>query len=462
MLLCLSTLATAQTTEQDRRLSVLEQKMRELDPSFQVPAQAGWDDRLAALEARMAQLVQTRLAAESGPPSADAALDPIPTAPLSVNEAGNHQQLSEQTGNPLQRVSVTGDYQASGEGETRLPVSGYMDFHVNKFRGEPARPDFHRFVLLFGHSFSTRIKFWSEFELEHSFVEGREVGGEIALEQAYLDFLIKPWLNVRAGMLLTPVGIINERHEPPSFNGVERPFVETVIIPSTWRELGFGFTGDLGRGFRYRAYMISALDASRFNAESGIQEGRTNGFDASFRNPAFVGRVEYAGVRRLTLGASFYTGKSGFNLVSVNPRVAIGSFDGRFSFRRFDFRGLFANTWISHARELNEVLERQVGFLQNVGRELRGYYAEPAVHVLPRRLRNDLILFTRYEKYNTQHRMPEGFVPLPQFNQSSWVAGVTYKPNADIAVKFDYSFNRNASTVVRAIDSINLGLGWWF
>jgi hypothetical protein len=58
--------------------------------------------------------------------------------------------------------------------------------------------------------------------------------------------------------------------------------------------------------------------------------------------------------------------------------------------------------------------------------------------------------------------MPEGFVPLPQFNQSSWVAGVTYKPNADIAVKFDYSFNRNASTVVRAIDSINLGLGWWF
>src|SRR5207248_1543796 len=141
-----------------------------------------------------------------------------------------------------------------------------------------------------------------ELELEHARVEGREVGGEVALEQAYLDFLIKPYFNLRAGMLLSPVGIINERHEPPSFNGVERPFVETFVIPTTWHELGFGFTGDLGRGFRYRAYVTSALDASRFDAEQGITEGRTSGFDSSLRNPAKVGRVEFAGVRRLTLG----------------------------------------------------------------------------------------------------------------------------------------------------------------
>ena len=114
----------------------------------------------------------------------------------------------------------------------------------------PFRPDFHRFVLLFGHSFSDRIKFWSELEVEHALVEGGEESGEVALEQAYLDFLITPAFNIRAGMMLTPVGIINERHEPPSFNGVERPFVETVIIPTTWRELGFGLTGDFGRGFR--------------------------------------------------------------------------------------------------------------------------------------------------------------------------------------------------------------------
>lgn len=73
-----------------------------------------------------------------------------------------------------------------------------------------------------------------------------------------------------------------------------------------------------------------------------------------------------------------------------------------------------------------------------------------------------MILFGRYERYNTQHRMAQGFVPLPQFNRSSWVTGVTYKPHADVAVKFDYVFNRNRSAVVRPVDGINFGIGWWF
>ena len=60
--------------------------------------------------------------------------------------------------------------------------------------------------------------------------------------------------NVRAGMVLVPVGIVNERHEPPTFNGVERTFVDTVIVPTTWRDVGVGAFGDLGRGFSYRAY----------------------------------------------------------------------------------------------------------------------------------------------------------------------------------------------------------------
>jgi hypothetical protein len=359
-------------------------------------------------------------------------------------------------------VSISGDYQGSGEGETRLPVSGYMDAHFNKDAGAPARADFHRFVLLFGHSFSDRIKFWSELELEHSLVEGGEELGEVALEQAYLDLLIKPWLNVRAGMILTPVGLINERHEPPSFNGVERPFVETFIIPTTWREIGVGFTGDLGRGFRYRTYMMSALDPLGFNAESGITEGRRSGFEAAFRNPAFAGRLEYSGARRLTVGLSAYTGVSSNEQIGVTPRVSIGSIDGRYSFRRIDFRALFANTWISRTRELNEALERRIGFNGNVARMMRGYYFEPAIHVLPRKLRNDVILFTRYEKYNTQQRMAGGLVPLDEFNRRSIVTGITYKPNADVAFKFDYVFNRNASAVAPAINGLNLGLGWWF
>ncbi len=420
--------------------------MRLIDPAF------GRETRAADLTRRI-ELLEQKMA------EVQASARPSPAPPVAPAPA------PVQAGTPglgLAPVSVTGDYQASPDGETRLPVAGYMDFHLNKDSGDSFRPDFHRFVLLFGHSFSERIKFWSELEVEHALIEGGEESGEVALEQAYLDFLIKPAFNIRAGMLLSPVGIVNERHEPPSFNGVERPFVETTIIPTTWRELGFGFTGDLGRGFRYRAYLTSSLDASRFDAESGITEGRTAGFDASFRNPAKVARLEYAGVRRLTLGASFYSGHAGFNTPGVNPRVTLGEFDGRYSFRRLDVRGLFANTWISRAAELNRRLEQNTGVNPNVGRQLRGYYLEPGIHVLPRRTRNDVILFGRYEKYNTQHRMPLGYSPLPQFNRSSWVTGVTYKPNADVAIKFDYVFNRNASAVVRPLNGINLGIGWWF
>ncbi|MBI1787462.1 MAG: hypothetical protein HYR60_07920 [Acidobacteria bacterium] len=425
-------LGGAQSSDLERRVLQLEEKMRKLDPAFGRDAPVDLLSRLEALERKMERLLQA----------------PAEPAPPAVS--------------PLQPVSVSGDYQASKDAETRLPVSGYMDFHFNKNRGDPGQFDFHRFVLLFGHSFSDRIKFWSELELEHALVEGGEEKGEVALEQAYLDFLIKPYFNLRAGMLLTPVGLVNERHEPPSFNGVERPFVETVIIPTTWREMGFGATGDLGRGFRYRAYLMSSLNAARFDARQGIGGGKTNGFEASFRNPAKVGRLEYVGLRRLALGTSFYSGHAGFDLHRINPRINIFSVDGRYGYRRLEFRGLFANTWISRSGELNASLERTLGRNPNIGSQLRGAYFEPAVHLFPRRLRQDLIVFTRYEKYNTQHRMPKGFVSLPQFDRWSWVAGATYKPNADVAIKFDYNFNRNASSVIRVADTLNLGIGWWF
>lgn len=426
------------------RVADLERKMRLLDPAFRTGPELAFAERLKALESKMDELLQVKSAAA---PAIGVAA-PFPAPPISSG--------------PLQAVAVSGDYQKSPDSETRLPVAGYMDMHLNKARGDAFRPDFHRFVLLFGHSFSDRIKFWSELEVEHSLVVGGEPSGEVAVEQAYVDFFWKPALSFRAGMLLTPVGIVNERHEPPSFHGVERPFVETVIIPTTWRELGAGLTGDLGRGFRYRAYVTSGLNARFFDAEGGISGGRTGGFEASMRNPAKVARLEYGGVRRLLLGTSLYSGHAGYDLPGINPRVNILNFDGRYIVKRFDLRGLYAHTRVTRTAELNGLLERRTGLNPNVGAQMLGWYFEPAYHVFRKRYRNDLALFTRYEKYNTQHRMASGFEPLGEFNRSSWLAGLTFKPVPDVAIKFDYSWNRNRSSVVRAVDGINLGVGWWF
>src|SRR5204862_3216672 len=133
------------------------------------------------------------------------------------------------------------------------------------------------FVLIFSHSFSARIRFVAELEIEHAVVEGPEEKGAIELEQAYVDFLVTRGFNVRAGMLLVPMGIINERHEPPVYHGVERPFVDTVIIPSTWFEAGAGVHGEVGSGLRYRAYVMAPLDDARFSADEGIHGERQAG-----------------------------------------------------------------------------------------------------------------------------------------------------------------------------------------
>ena len=212
--------------------------------------------------------------------------------------------------------------------ERATGISGYMDFHYNKNEFEDGRLDFHRFVLLITHNFSDRIRFVSELELEHALVEGLEEAGELELEQAYVDFLLTRRFNLRAGMMLAPVGIINERHEPPVYYGVERPFVDTVIIPTTWFEVGAGVHGEVGRGWRYRAYVMSPLNAREFSAEEGIREGRQKGSDTNIGRPAFTGRLEFVGVRGLTAGASFWTGRSGFEF---RPRfdvpVSLGEAD---------------------------------------------------------------------------------------------------------------------------------------
>jgi hypothetical protein len=342
------------------------------------------------------------------------------------------------------------------------PLSGYMDFHFNKEEHQDGTLDFHRFVLLMSHSFSPRIRFVGELELEHAFVEGLEEAGEIELEQAYVDFLLTREINFRAGMLLMPIGIINERHEPPVYNGVERPFVDTVIIPTTWFEAGAGIHGELRHGWRYRAYVAAPLNSLEFSADEGIREGRQKGSNAHVRNIASTGRLEYLGVRGLVAGASFWHGKSSFRLPHLATTVTVGEADARFRRNRLELRGEYAQVGISDATNLNDTVGRLTGISPNIAESLRGFYGEASYRVWARGSPRDLVAFVRYENFDTQHRMPAGFVPLKEFDRDAWVIGITYFPDADVAVKIDYVNQRNQSTIVKPRNSVNVGLGWWF
>jgi hypothetical protein len=343
-------------------------------------------------------------------------------------------------------------------------LSGYMEMHVNKVQDLPTEADLHRFVLMVGHRFSDRLKFWSEVEVEHAFVEGAEESGEVAIEQAYIDLGVSRRLNVRAGMVLIPVGIINERHEPPTFHGVERTFVDTVIVPTTWRDVGAGVFGDLGRGFSFKTYIVPGLDATGFTAEDGIADGRQQGGHADMSDPAVTGRLEFRS-HGLTAGGSFWYGGSGFGLVRLDietPSVGVGSIDARYRRGRHEVRGQWSMVTIKGAGDLNRALQTQSGNSPNVASRLLGAYGELATRVSPDSWPHELIAFGRYEIFDTQNKMPEGYLPLDYLRRSAFTTGVTYHPDPDVAFKMDFVKERNKSDFVNAPWRVNFGVGWWF
>jgi hypothetical protein len=207
---------------------------------------------------------------------------------------------------------------------------------------------------------------------------------------------------------------------------------------------------------------MAPLDATLFTAEEGIRDGRQKGFRSNVRNIAFTGRLEHHAAPGLALGASIWSGRSGFNVPRVDPHVTVWDVDGRYTYGRLDLRGQYAQIAVSRADELNAALQRSSGVNPNIARALRGFYLESGVRVLPASFPHDLALFARYENFDTQWRMPDGYLPLQEFDRDAWIIGASYFVDPDIALKSDFTWVRNQSSFVRAPRAFNLGFGWWF
>jgi hypothetical protein len=136
--------------------------------------------------------------------------------------------------------------------------------------------------------------------------------------------------------------------------------------------------------------------------------------------------------------------------------------DARYARRGVELRAQFVEVAVSNAGPLNSALTRRIGVNPNVAQRMRGGLLEASYRFFSSPRLGEIGAFVRYDKANTQARMPEGAVPLGQFNRDAIVVGATYWPEPDIAVKVDYVVGRNRSTVVQAPNSFNIGLGWWF
>jgi hypothetical protein len=341
----------------------------------------------------------------------------------------------------------------------RFHLFGYGELHYNGRIGPSENEiDFHRLVLGVGYDFTDWLLFRAEVDFEHAFQEPE-------LEFAYLDFLIRPWFNARVGSLLVPAGVINQHHEPPLFYSVERPEFYRVIIPTTWQEGAAGFHGKFGPGMEYELYGMSMPDAHKFAGSTGIRGGRGKVGEQIARDFGVGGRLAYKGVPGLRLGTSFVLGNTGQGDSTIDGAfLSLIEADAKYSIQGIDIEGAFAFVNLTDAGNINTVrVAADPNFSDFVGSQMMGFYVEGAYHVLHRILpetKHDVVVFGRFEDFNTQHTMPAGFAANPANDRNTVTAGVSYLPIPQVAIKADYMFNWNEANA--GVDQFNLGVGFYY
>ncbi|HKI02314.1 MAG TPA: hypothetical protein VKK31_10055 [Thermoanaerobaculia bacterium] len=340
--------------------------------------------------------------------------------------------------------------------ERGLSIGGYGEVRYQDFDSdESAELDLLRAVLYFGYKWNDRWLFNSEIEYEHA-------GEEVAVEFAYIDYLWRPQASFRAGLVLVPMGFINELHEPTVFLGANRPELERRIIPSTWKENGFGLFGEAGP-FTYRTYLVNGFDATGFSA-AGLRGGRQEGIEAKADDFAWVGRLDYTGAPGLLVGGSAYLGNSGQDLESATGQaIDVGTtiFEGHLEWRwrGLELRALGVQASLDDVAGLNRALDLTGD--ESVGEELKGYYLQLGYDVLSGRgAGKALIPYARWETYNTQDGVPAGFRANPANDVETLTLGLAFKPLEQLILKADFqNIDNEAGT---GVDQLNVVLGYVF
>ena len=346
-----------------------------------------------------------------------------------------------------------------------VSIAGYGEMLYENFapRTEAGAPtgmgtqlDFLRAILYAGYRFNDRFLFNSEIEVEHA--------DEISVEFAYIDYQAHENFGVRGGMLLLPMGLVNEFHEPTVFLGAERPVTESRIIPSTWRENGGGVYGSIDR-VAFRAYVVNGFNGSSFSS-SGVRSGRQKGRKAQASNMAFTGRIDVTPTPGVFVGASLYTGGSGQGDIVVDGRdldvrTTIVDLHGQAQIRGLDVRGLYARSSIDDAAELNQAL-RLVG-ADGVAERMEGGYIQVGYNVLSQTASVGGVALTpylRYEQVDTQDRMTAGFERSLSTDNTFVTLGVELKPIPNVVVKVDHAWVSNAADT--GVNQFNLSMGYAF
>ncbi|MBQ0785940.1 MAG: hypothetical protein KBT69_00460 [Oceanihabitans sp.] len=361
--------------------------------------------------------------------------------------AGKNQQI-----NAAQNI-------LNGTASKGITIGGYAQVDYNQPEGANGTLDVHRLVMLLGYKFSDKVQFVTEIEYEHV--------KEVYIEQAFLNYSLNDKVNIRGGLMLVPMGIVNEYHEPTVFNGVERPNMDKSIVPTTWREIGVGVTGKFDdASLRYQAYIFNGFTSlngdKTLGGSNGLRNGRQKGAESTVNTPNLSAKVDYYGIPGLRLGASGYFGRTQAaddiqEIAGADVGINMFGLDARYIKKRFSARGQYIHALISDADDYNTLNEA------NLGSELKGWYVESAYNLLPLSKEQKLDAFVRYEQYDTHAATKDAAITRNlAFNRQEWTAGLSYHIANGAVVKADYQILDNAAAGNEATGQLNVGFGVWF
>jgi hypothetical protein len=333
--------------------------------------------------------------------------------------------------------------------KNRVHIGGYGEMHYNSLTAndeDKRQLDLHRMVLFFGYDFSDNVRFVSEFEVEHTLVSGGSEHGAVEIEQAYVELDVFNDAQFRTGVMLMPIGIVNETHEPPTFYGTERPIIETTIIPSTWYSAGISLSKTFDNGLSYDVLLTEGLktedpttsdDADPFYLKGGKQKASySDAFDL-----AVTGRLRYRGITGLELAtygqyqpdldqSAEESYADSATLLGGHAIYQFGTLTATALFARWDVAGDAAKA---------------------AGKDVQqGGYVE-----LSHRQNEKWGVFTRHSAWSEQED--------DSATQTDF--GVNYYPHPDVVFKADYQLQNDDAESrgdINSGDGFNLGMGYQF
>jgi hypothetical protein len=449
-LLSLAPPAQAQTATEAELMRRLDQMATEL-AQLKVQLGALQQQRAAATP------VATAAAALAAPPAATAA----PARATTTATTTGTVLAAAPAAAPV--TAAVADAQAAPS-EPATVLSSYGEINYQRPRNDigKTRADLVRFVLGYQRRFDDKTKVLAELEVEHA-VSSASDAGEVAVEQAYVEHQVSPTWGLRAGLFLLPMGLLNENHEPTAFYGVERNFVETRIIPTTWREGGVQLMGQFDNGLTLQGGVTTGFDLNKWDAKS--TEGLVSPLGsihqelalAQARDLSLFGALNWRGVPGLLLGGGVFSGGASQGQTSTSSRVTLWDLHGRWTPGRWDLSALYSRATISNTAALNAAL---VGSPTLIPASFDGAYVQ-AAYRLWQRGSYQLAPFVRWEQFNTASRYADlgpGLTPSARPAERVVTLGANFQLTPGIVLKADLQrFKQDHDA-----DRFDLGIGWSF